>query len=318
MIWQFIHEQISKGSKVYLIIVTETIGSSPGKVGFKMAVSSSGELKGSIGGGIMEYKLVEMARKLLKTEETPKSFAKRQVHNHDAEEDKSGMICSGEQTQIFVPFSSENITDLNNIINAVQQSKKGIITFTNNSIKLLDYNNKSAENLPAFNMESADSWNYSESINISETVYIFGAGHISVPLSQILSMLDFRVEVFDNRKELVTFDQNSFAHKKEIIDYNEAEKYVTEGSSSYVAIMTFGHKFDETVLKQFLNKKLKYLGMIGSKSKVKEIFEELVKQGYTREQVERVCSPIGLPIGGQTPAEIALSIAAQMIQYRYK
>jgi xanthine dehydrogenase accessory factor len=82
--------------------------------------------------------------------------------------------------------------------------------------------------------------------------------------------------------------------------------------------MTFGHKFDEIVLRQFLPKNLKYLGMIGSKSKVKTIFEELVKEGFTQEQVDRVCSPIGLTIGGQTPAEIATSIAAQIVQYRYK
>jgi len=317
MIWEFINEKIRQNIDVYLITVAETIGSSPGKVGFKMAVAADGSLYGSIGGGIMEYQLVELARKELKSK-SGISFIKRQVHSHDAEKDKSGMICSGEQTQIFNFLSKANVDDVKNIIELIENNKPGKIILTNTGI---DIYNTGESHLNAIDIEfqkNDNAFRYSEPIGIKDTVYIFGAGHISVPLSQILNLLDFRVEVFDNRPGLSTFESNIWAHKKQLADYKQVSSLVPENNRSYVVIMTFGHKFDEIVLKQLINKKVKYIGMIGSKSKVKTIFDSLMAEGYSKENVERVCSPIGLPIGGQTPAEIAVSIAAQIVEWRNK
>lgn len=316
MIWEFINEKIRQNIDVYLITVAETIGSSPGKVGFKMAVAADGSLYGSIGGGIMEYQLVELARKELKSK-SGISFIKRQVHSHDAEKDKSGMICSGEQTQIFNFLSKANVDDVKNIIELIENNKPGKIILTNTGIDI--YTGESHLNAIDIEFQKNDNaFRYSEPIGIKDTVYIFGAGHISVPLSQILNLLDFRVEVFDNRPGLSTFESNIWAHKKQFADYKQVSSLVPENNRSYVVIMTFGHKFDEIVLKQLINKKVKYIGMIGSKSKVKTIFDSLMAEGYSKENVERVCSPIGLPIGGQTPAEIAVSIAAQIVEWRNK
>lgn len=316
MIWEFINEKIRQNIDVYLITVAETIGSSPGKVGFKMAVAADGSLYGSIGGGIMEYQLVELARKELKSK-SGISFIKRQVHSHDAEKDKSGMICSGEQTQIFNFLSKANVDDVKNIIELIENNKPGKIILTNTGIDI--YTGESHLNAIDIEFQKNDNaFRYSEPIGIKDTVYIFGAGHISVPLSQILNLLDFRVEVFDNRPGLSTFESNIWAHKKQLADYKQVSSLVPENNRSYVVIMTFGHKFDEIVLKQLINKKVKYIGMIGSKSKVKTIFDSLMAEGYSKGNVERVCSPIGLPIGGQTPAEIAVSIAAQIVEWRNK
>lgn len=299
-----------------LMIVSETIGSSPGKVGFKMAVASDGCIAGSIGGGNMEYQMVELAREKIK-ENIQKPFLKRQVHEHDAPEDKSGMICSGEQTNVFIPITSSHLNIINQIVEFLSLGNQGIVCVYEDGFDFKEVN--PSKPIQPFSFEKgAETWRYKELIGLKETVYIFGAGHISVPLSQILNILDFRVEVLDNRHKLNTFDANSYAHQKRIINYSEASELVAEGSTSYVVIMTFDHQFDEIVLRQFLPKNLKYLGMIGSKSKAKSIFEELIHEGFTREQVERVCSPIGIDIGGKTAAEIAISIAAQIVQYRYK
>ncbi len=299
-----------------LMIVSETIGSSPGKVGFKMAVASDGSIAGSIGGGNMEYQMVELAREKIK-ENIQKPFLKRQVHEHDAPEDKSGMICSGEQTNIFIPITSSHLNIINQIVEFLSLGNQGIVCVYEDGFDFKEVN-PSKPLLPYSFEKGTDTWRYKELLGLKETVYIFGAGHISVPLSQMLSLMDFRVEVLDNRQKLNTFDANSYVHQKRIINYSEASELVAEGSTSYVVIMTFDHQFDEIVLRQFLPKNLKYLGMIGSKSKVISIFEELIHEGFTREQVERVCSPIGIDIGGKTASEIAVSIAAQIVQYRYK
>ncbi len=316
MIWEFISEKINLNVDVYLITVAETIGSSPGKLGFKMVVAADGSLYGSIGGGVMEHQLVELARERL-AQGFKHNFLKRQVHSHEAEEDKSGMICSGEQTQIFNYISKADVNTVLTLIQLESENRPGKVVLSSSGIEVFEGESHIASKSIEFQRNDA-SYRYSEPVGIRETVYIFGAGHISVPLSQILSLLEFRVEVFDNRKNLNTFSNNTFANKKQIVDFKDVESLVAENDRSYVVIMTYGHKFDEIVLKQMLNKKIKYLGMIGSKSKVKTIFENLIAEGYSKDKVERVCSPIGLPIGGQTPAEIAVSIAAQIVEWRNK
>ncbi|HNY09750.1 MAG TPA: XdhC family protein [Tenuifilaceae bacterium] len=314
MIWQFVLDKLKSGQSMYLIVVSETLGSSPGKVGFKMAVSSDGEISGSIGGGVMEFRMVELARKELAVG-GKNTFLKRQVHSSEAEEDKSGMICSGEQTHIFIYLSTLNLKICSDIVAAISSGKTGLLHI---EPKRLEFKSAGVAELPAkheFN-HNGNSWYYSEVIGIKDRAYIFGAGHISLPLTHILSLLDFWVEVYDNRKELVTFTSNNLANKKEVIDFDNASKYVMEGNSTYCLIMTFGHKFDEMILRQLLPLKVGYIGMIGSKSKVKAIFDNLLEEGYSPDQLAKVCSPVGLPIGSQTPAEIAVSIAAQIVQWR--
>jgi len=312
-LWNYIHNQLSEKKRVMLITVIDCKGSSPGRVGFKMAISEDTTIAGSIGGGVMEYNMVELARKMLVSKST-EIIIKRQVHSAEAEHDKSGMICSGEQTHVFMPLSSSDFDTIVQIKECIDKGDKGLITI---SPKKLSFAKDNSANIqaPSFINDSND-WKYKESIGLKDTVYIFGAGHISVPLSQILRMLDFRVVVFDNRNELSTYSANSFAHQKQVIDYNNISHLVPEGLNSYVAIMSFGHKFDRLILKQMLSKQLKYLGMIGSKSKVQVTYDSLREFGFTDTDFARVDSPIGLPINSQTPAEVAVSIAAKIIHTR--
>jgi len=312
-IWSFIYNQLSNKNRVVLIVVIDCKGSSPGRVGFKMAVSENGDIAGSIGGGVMEFNMVELARKLV-ANITSESIIKRQIHESEAEFDKSGMICSGEQTHAFVPLTHSDLDTINQINDCIDKGEKGVLTILPNSTYFSI--EKSQEILISTKIENPNNWEYQELIGLKDTIYIFGAGHISLPLSQILKMLDFRVVVFDNRHDLSTYQSNSFAHHKEIVDYHMVDHLVTEGENSYVAIMSFGHKFDQIILKQLLPKRLKYLGMIGSKHKVQSIFDSLKEVGFTEADFTRVDSPIGLSIKSQTPSEIAISIAAKIIQVR--
>ncbi len=312
-IWSFIYSHLVDNINVMLIAVIDCQGSSPGRVGFKMAISENGDICGSIGGGVMEYNMVELARKFLH-DYNFKPTIKRQIHDSEAEFDKSGMICSGEQTHVFYPLTGKDIQTVALIKNSLDSGNQGVLilkhdqlSFSTGELNATPFN---------FRINSPDNWEYSENLGFRDTVYIFGAGHISLPLSQILKMLDFRVVVYDNRRELSTFVTNSYANQKEIVDYHNVGHLVAEGENSYVVIMSFGHKFDQVILKQLLPKKLKYLGMIGSKSKVQAIYENLLEAGFSDKDFTRVDSPIGIPIKSQTPAEIAISIAAKIILVR--
>ena len=312
-VWGFICDKLLANQRVILIDVVDCKGSSPGRVGFKMVIAENGEIAGSIGGGVMEYNMVELARKKL-SENCNDPFIKRQIHDSEAEFDKSGMICSGEQTHAFMPLGASDIETISQIKRSIDKGNRGTLTLTQSMLSFTD--NECQVNQQSFRMTSPSEWEFIEQIGFKDTVYIFGAGHISVPLSQILRMLDFRVVVYDNRKELSTFTANSFANQKEIVDYHKVDHLVPEGTNSYAAIMSFGHKFDEVILKQLLPKKLKYLGMIGSKSKVHCIYDNLREFGFNNDDFARVDSPIGISIKSQTPPEIAISIAAKIIQVR--
>lgn len=309
-LWSFILNHLANNRRVILIVVIDAKGSSPGRPGFKMAVAGDGTIAGSIGGGIMEYNMVELARKKI-SEGVGNVFVKHQVHSAQAEHDRSGMICAGEQTQIFVPLFEKDIDSLTEITGCIDKGEKGFLTITSRGLafKKTDAPFEALES----HFTDENDWEFKETLGLKDTFYIFGAGHISLPLSRILRMLDFRVVVFDDRKELSTFDSNSFAHQKQLVDYENIGHLVPEGETSYVAIMSFGHRSDDIILRQLLSKRLKYLGMIGSKSKVNAIYDSLRKYGFTDADFERVDSPIGIPVGSQTPAEIAVSIAAKII-----
>lgn len=312
-IWSFIFNQLSSKQRVVLITVINCQGSSPGRVGFKMAVSENGEIAGSVGGGVMEFNMVELARKLA-ANPVSESQIKRQIHDAEAEHDKSGMICSGEQTHAFIPLNIDDLETIGQIKDCIDKGNNGMITL---QPKGLSFANNDSPNVQiSSRIESQNDWEYKEPIGLKDTIYIFGAGHISLPLSQILRMLDFRVIVFDNRNELSTYTANNFANQKQIIDYHNITHLVPEGQNSYVAIMSFGHKFDQIILKQLLPKNLKYLGMIGSKHKVQSIYDSLRAFGFNDNDFARVDSPIGISIKSQTPPEIAISIAAKIIQVR--
>lgn len=312
-LWSFIYDQLNGKHRIILIVVIDCKGSSPGRVGFKMAVSENGDISGSIGGGVMEFNMVELGRKLV-ANVTSESIIKRQIHNSEAEFDKSGMICSGEQTHAFIPLTHSDLETIGQIRNCINIGEKGVIAIEPNSISFTK--DDSQEIISSTRIDSPNSWEYKEQVGLKDTVYIFGAGHISLPLSQILRMLEFRVVVYDNRNDLSTYTANTFAHQKQIIDYHNIAGLVPESQNNYVAIMSFGHKFDQIILKQLLPKKLKYLGMIGSKNKVQSIYDSLRESGFTDSDFTRVDSPIGISIKSQTPAEIAISIAAKIIQVR--
>ena len=278
-----------------------------------MAISESGSINGSIGGGVMEFNMVELARKEVKKESNA-TFIKRQIHNPDAGNDKSGLICSGEQTHAFILLDNSNKEAVQQLIDCFANGNKGILTVTNSQFAF--FTNKTQDESFLYQFIDENNWRYNEQMGLINTLYIFGGGHVSVPLSQVANLLEFRVEIIDNREGLSTIQENHFAHKITIAEYNDISHLVPEGKNNYAVIMTAGHKADQIILKQLVTKKIKYIGMIGSKNKTKTIFDNLLNEGIKPEDLNKVDAPIGLSINSQTPAEIAISIAAKIIQVR--
>jgi xanthine dehydrogenase accessory factor len=147
-------------------------------------------------------------------------------------------------------------------------------------------------------------------------LYIFGAGHVAQSLSQAAKNAGFDVYVADDRESYANRDR--FPEAKEIIveDFEQAMARLTPNETSYIVIVTRGHRDDMRVLRWAVQTQARYIGMIGSKRKTITIFRELVKEGIPEHLFERVHAPVGLDIGAITPGEIAVAITAELIAAR--
>ena len=147
-------------------------------------------------------------------------------------------------------------------------------------------------------------------------VYIFGGGHISQALVPVLASVDFECVVLEDREEFCNLELFPGASQAILIDNSKVDDYVTLNKDDYAVIVTRGHKDDQKIQAQVLKSPVGYIGVIGSKRKAAKVLDNLREMGFSGEDLSRVISPIGLDIGGETPAEIAISIAAQLISVR--
>jgi len=309
--WQHILEKLKDNQNIYVLTVIENLGSSPGRKGFKMLVAQDGFIFGSIGGGVMEFTLVKEAQELLLEKKSP-TFIKKQIHKGNIKEG-SGMICSGEQTVAFHCLTQKHISVVENIIHCIKNGEKGKLHLTPNSF---NFSNKTLENQFKYQISSNKDWFFEEHIGFRETLYIIGGGHVGVAVSDLLRKLGFYVVVFDDRENLNTLENNNFAHEKRVINYKEIDTYIAHGNNTFIAIMTNKYTDDQLVLSKIIRNNYKFIGVLGSKAKLKTMWEVLQKKGFTKQELEKVKAPIGVSIQSETPEEIAVSIAAQIIQIK--
>ena len=316
-VWKKIIAWLQIQIPVMLLYVVESRGSSPGRRGFFMAVSSEGDLEGSIGGGIMEHKFVELAKDILRSgDHSFSSLVKKQVHDKSAARDQSGMICSGEQTVILYRVKDQDREAISNLVGSLEQFRRGSLELNPGGISFRE--------IPSgrpflWEHSSASEWLYTENTGYGQQLFIIGGGHCALALSKLVQGLDFFIHVYDHRNELNTLEQNVWAHSRMIVpDYTSMSDYIPEGPDHFVVIMTLGYRTDMEALKSLLGKSYYYLGLLGSKKKVEKMFEELIHDGIPEEILKTIHAPVGIDIKSETPEEIAISIAAELIREKAK
>lgn len=299
----FILQKLKAQQAVVLLYVLDSKGSSPGRKGFNMAVAADGVYEGTIGGGIMEVKLLELAKnKLLNGDLSV--VIKQQYHDKVHTHNQSGMICSGEQTVALIPLTDKDIQTVEILCsethNTIQLDENGLSITTQRVSDTLFA--QIVPNYPIFFTPRK-----------SKRVHIFGGGHVSLALSQLLSLLDFEIIVYDHRHELSTIQQNTFAHHTRIIDYDTDIQHIPFEKEDAIVIVSFSYRTDKQILLQLSNVQVRYMGMMGSATKVKTLFDELITEGVSATFLSNISSPIGLKIHSKTTMEIAVSIAAELI-----
>ena len=325
---------LSAGHSGVLCSVVASEGSAPRDAGAKMLVTADGSTVGTVGGGAVEYRCTALAKELCR--EKRSRFQSYRLSAGDIAD--IGMICGG-SVELFLqyldPADSALLPLAEQALSLVDSGREVWLVTAIDSAEsrwrwgLWDKNGPIAglADLPCDavvpilgsrpRLVKGDVTLYAEPLSRPGTVYLFGGGHVGRALVPILAMTDFRVVVCDQRPDAASRAALPQAAEVYCLPYEDAFAYLPPVTAAdYVVIMTPGHQADFEVLRQALATPARYIGCIGSRRKVAATREKLLAAGFPAEEIDRIWSPIGLPIGGDTPAEIAVSIAAQLIACR--
>jgi len=303
--WTLAAAALRTGQPAALLCVVRSAGSSPGRQGFKMVVTADA-VAGSIGGGIMEHKWVELARQRLR-EGNYAPLLRPQIHRREAPADRSGMMCAGEQEVLLWPLQNSDLAAVAAIETALRQLSGG--AWRVSEVSGLQW----AEEAPAefYEYQPGPAWHYREQLGFRDQLTIVGGGHVSLALSRLASQLEFEITVLDDRADLPTLAANHYAHHRSQTAYETLR--VLPGPRRFVVVMTVGYRTDAVALRRLLGQQYAYLGVLGSATKVAELRRVLATEGFNLGELR---GPIGVPISSRTPEEIAVSVAAELIAVR--
>ena len=330
-IFEALRAALDRHEPAVLCTIVASSGSSPRGAGAKMAVFADGSTLGTIGGGAVEHKSLAYAQNLLGSGGTALTHTFRLSPN---EVQDIGMICGGNVTVAFQVLDEAARPVLDAILEALTCADEDVWLITPVqegsawSLGLWDqaHGLRFADTLPMEDLrplllsrgilrKEAPAF-YVEPLVQAGVVYLFGGGHVGKALCPVLTQVGFRVVLFDDRPQAALPERFPQAHRIILGDYRHIFDHITITNRDYVVIMTPGHQSDFELLAQVLTTPAAYVGCIGSRHKVAATRERLAGLGFSQADMDRVHSPIGLPIGGETPEEIAISIAAEMIAHR--
>jgi xanthine dehydrogenase accessory factor len=339
-IYNSIAQLLRAGEDLVAAVIVSSSGSAPRAMGAKMAIHRDGSIDGTIGGGILEAKVQELAKEVF----SRRSFLVKQFVLTNEDAGHLGMICGG-QVEVLLHFI--NASQPSNLVlyeeaTAAIESKKQfwlitVIPSGEDGAELAEQHLASDDGTHIGPLQSGlvDTLTAQaakgmlklirhgrkrflvESVCRAAVVYIFGAGHISQKLAPLTGLVGFRTVVVDDREEFANRERFDTADEIIVPDsFDRAFDGLDIDENSFVVLVTRGHAHDKTILGQALRTRAGYIGMIGSRRKRNVVYDALCSEGIPRQQFDRVCSPIGLDIGAETPEEIAVSIVAELIKAR--
>lgn len=313
-----------------LATIVRQQGSAPREAGARMVVRQNGSILGTVGGGALEAAVRESALKLIKQGRTC-----RLIFNLN----DLGMFCGG-QVEVVVDFvdawQKANLEVYEALMDAMKTGQRvWLLNFlgeqdagtgcpcvlTSRGVVSgwapVDPPALWEEIIKIDRFTFRDDWNLViEPLTGAVTAFVFGAGHIAQKLVPLLNTVGFFTTVIDERGDYANRERFVDADSLLVQDYSCAFERLKVGEQSYIVIVTHSHDHDRHVLAQALKTRAAYIGMIASQTKRERIFRALLEDGFSNQDLKRVYSPIGLDIGAETPEEIAISIAAEMIQKR--
>lgn len=330
-LFHLLGETLGSGQDAVWVSIVASSGSTPRGAGAHMLVTEKGRIYGTIGGGAVEYRSETMAAEVLRTKQSRLEFF--QLTKSEVQD--LGMICGGDVHVYFrcIAANDSEILALTDraqalfargeqswLISSVKPGEESKVSIYGEEsglfgAELSDHVLESLLKKPG--LHTVDDCTYcSETLMQAGKVYIFGGGHVAQALVPALSAVNFRCVVLEDREKFTAPELFPGVEETRLIDNARILDFVDIGKNDYVVIMTRGHQFDQDIQAQVLKTPARYIGVIGSRKKAAKVFDNLRAYGYSDDDFARITTPIGLEIGAETPEEIAVSIAAQLIAVR--
>jgi len=338
-----LYQALEKGQDVVLATIVSQSGSTPRTAGARMLILPDNTIIGTIGGGIVEARVIDAAAGVLHTgEPVMKTYDLSQA----GQKDSLDVICGGRLSVLLepIPPTPENIDIYKDrhtrLLQGIECMTISAMGEENGKLKHIErclcaegrvirgrfsfpepllgtLTHLAGKERSPHLIELEDRQFLIDPSFVSGTVYIYGAGHVSLQLAILTGMVNFRTVVLDDRAEFANRKRFESAEKIIVLDrFENAMEKDAIGSDAYIVIVTRGHSHDKTVLAQALKTDACYIGMIGSRNKRDTIYRQLKKEGFLQNEIDRVHSPIGIDIAAETPEEIAVSIVAELIRAR--
>lgn len=335
-----IGEILEEGQAVVSATILSKKGSAPRGIGTKMLIKENATIVGTIGGGLLEAMTIQLAAKVFKVK---KSLIEKFILS-DKDASLEGMVCGGYVEILFEYISPDEPEMAQKYFKAkeLRENEEDFVMVTKISDEALitakdkffftktDFYGEDDKELKDIVCSLRENFNqikfylthegqkyFIEPIYGLEQLCIVGAGHVSQKIALFAKELGFYTIIIDDRSDFANKERFLTADETHVIpSYKHLPFDGMIHNNSYIVIVTRGHTFDQDVLAQALKTEAKYIGMIGSKGKKKHVFKALLEEGFTKEELERVSCPIGVTINAQTPAEIAISVLAQLIQVK--
>ncbi len=330
-------QALESGQNIALVTVIATCGSTPGKVGYRMLVPAEGAgLVGTVGGGLIEAKVIEEARRMLNKPscqifrfdlgETPdnekgicggtikllvETFDRSALPLFEELSAAAGGNVGGVLVSIISPDEFPRKMLLQDVHAIGDAAPSGFAPEIVTTVKDLAAAGHGARRISAGGLDV-----FIENLASAPTVILFGAGHVAGYIAQCAKTVHFRVTVCDDRAEYANRERFPDADEIVVEDFDRVFETLRIDANSYIVIVTRGHEYDQVVLEQALRTNAGYIGMIGSKRKTQTLLDNLRAKGVREEALDQVYSPIGISIGAVTPQEIALSLVAELVKIR--
>ena len=306
-----IEEQLKMGKPCLLATIIASTGSTPRSSGAYMVVGEAGRICGTIGGGSLEYNVILQGQEQIAQQ---KNFIYEYTLTMEGSAEL-GMICGGTCTILYQYLSASDLPLVQEVLGVIASKEQYwlLLPVLEGKLQIL----QGASEIQGNGLIEIDGTQYyAERFNFDGKVYIFGGGHLAQEVVPVLSHLGFRCVVLDDREEFSKPELFTGAEEVLCVDFKDLANAVQITENDYVAVMTRGHLHDADVERFVLKTPAHYIGVVGSRRKAKLTRETLRGEGFSDEQLDRIITPIGLEIGSETPAEIAISIAAQLILVR--
>ena len=307
-----IRDRLKAGEAAVLCRIMDASGSTPRGAGARMAVFQDGSTSGTIGGGAVELRAAKIAGELLETGGSRTcSF-----HLTPGDIEDIGMVCGGDVTLLFQHLAPERLPLLEDIAAALGEPGPSWLVTDLRADGRWEMAVDRTGDGPLFTRRPMlqEGERYVEPLCPAGSIYIFGAGHVGAALARLLCWMGQRVVVFDDRPHALR--PGTFPEGVRCILGDYGEIGLSLGSEDCAVVMSPGHKMDFQILTQVLKTEAGYVGCIGSRRKIAATRELLLEAGFSEDVIDAIHSPIGLPIGAETPEEIAVSVAAELIAHR--